>query len=81
MVAWGTFTCRLPRRRSATQSTTADLAGIVCSSVEAFESFVAVALEAEDLVVSPAVKFPVELKTARVDREEVQRVGVGPIGI
>ncbi len=33
--------------------------------MEAFESFVAVALEAEGFVVSPAVKFPVQLKTRK----------------
>jgi hypothetical protein len=43
--------------------------------VEAFEAFVAVALEAEGLVVSPAVKFPVTLQTRRADRKEVQTHG------
>jgi hypothetical protein len=43
--------------------------------VEAFESFVAVALEAEGLVVSSAVKFPVRLQTRRVDRVEIQTHG------
>jgi hypothetical protein len=43
--------------------------------VEAFESFVAVALEAEGFVVSSAVKFPVTLKTRRADHEEVQTHG------
>lgn len=33
--------------------------------MEAFESFVAVALEAEGLVVSSAVKFPIRIETAR----------------
>jgi hypothetical protein len=40
--------------------------------VEAFESFVALALEEEGLVVSPAVKFPVERRTARTSYEERQ---------
>jgi hypothetical protein len=43
--------------------------------VEAFESFVAVALEAEGLVVSPAVKFPVRLQTRRADHPEIQTHG------
>lgn len=43
--------------------------------MEAFESFVAVALEAEGLVVSEAVKFPVRLQTRRRDRVEVQTHG------
>lgn len=43
--------------------------------MEAFESFVAVALEAEGLVVSSAVKFPVRLQTRRVDRVEIQTHG------
>jgi hypothetical protein len=43
--------------------------------VEAFESFVAVALEAEGLVVSSGVKFPVRLQTRRVDRVEIQTHG------
>jgi hypothetical protein len=43
--------------------------------VEAFESFVAVALEAEGLVVSPAVKFPVRLQTRRKDHKEMQTHG------
>jgi hypothetical protein len=33
--------------------------------VEAFESFVAVALQAEGFVVSAAVKFPVQLQTRK----------------
>ena len=40
--------------------------------MEAFESFVALALEEEGLVVSPAVKFPVERRTARIANEERQ---------
>ncbi len=43
--------------------------------MEAFESFVAVALEAEGLVVSEAVKFPVRLQTRRKDRAEFQTHG------
>jgi hypothetical protein len=43
--------------------------------VEAFESFVALALEAEGLVVSSAVKFPVRLQTRRTDRVEIQTHG------
>ncbi len=43
--------------------------------VEAFESFVAVALEAEGLVVSSGVKFPVTLQTRRADHQEVQTHG------
>ena len=43
--------------------------------MEAFESFVAVALEAQGLVVSSAVKFPVRLQTRRADHVEVQRHG------
>jgi hypothetical protein len=43
--------------------------------VEAFESFVALALEAEGLVVSSAVKFPVTLRTRRADHVEVQTHG------
>jgi hypothetical protein len=43
--------------------------------VEAFESFVAVALEAEGFVVSEAVKFPVTLLTAKAAYEESQTHG------
>jgi hypothetical protein len=43
--------------------------------VEAFESFVAVALEAEGLVVSSGVKFPVALQTRRAAYPEVQTHG------
>jgi hypothetical protein len=43
--------------------------------VEAFEQFVAVALEAEGLVVSEAVKFPVQLQTGKAAYEEVQTHG------
>lgn len=43
--------------------------------MEAFESFVALALEAEGLVVSSAVKFPVTLRTRRADHVEVQTHG------
>jgi len=38
--------------------------------VEAFESFVALALEHENLVVSEAVKFPVRRRTRRTAYEE-----------
>jgi hypothetical protein len=43
--------------------------------VEAFESFVAVALEVDDFVVSPAVKFPVSMQTRRAAYTEVQTHG------
>ena len=43
--------------------------------MEAFESFVALALESEGLVVSSAVKFPVRLQTRRTDRVEIQTHG------
>jgi len=43
--------------------------------VEAFESFVAVALEAEGLVVSSGVKFPVTLQTRKAAYREVQTHG------
>jgi len=43
--------------------------------VEAFESFVALALEHEDLVVSEAVKFPVRRRTRRTAYEETQTHG------
>jgi hypothetical protein len=43
--------------------------------MEAFESFVAIALEAEGLVVSPSVKFPVTQKTRRADYDEWQTHG------
>jgi hypothetical protein len=43
--------------------------------VEAFESFVAVSLESEGFVVSPAVKFPVALRTRRAVYEEIQTHG------
>jgi hypothetical protein len=43
--------------------------------VEAFESFVAVALEAEGFVVSEAVKFPVALRTKKAAYEEMQTHG------
>lgn len=43
--------------------------------MEAFESFVALALEAEDLVVSEAVKFAVRLQTRRKDYVEIQTHG------
>ena len=43
--------------------------------MEAFESFVAVALEAEGFVVSPAVKFSVQLPTRKAAYAEVQTHG------
>ena len=43
--------------------------------MEAFESFVAVALEAEGFVVSPAVKFPVRLQTRKAAYDELQTHG------
>jgi hypothetical protein len=43
--------------------------------VEAFESFVAVALETEDLVVSEAIKFRVALPTKKAAYEEIQTHG------
>ena len=43
--------------------------------MEAFESFVALALEAEQLVVSEAIKFPVTRTVAKVARHEVQTHG------
>lgn len=44
-------------------------------AMEAFESFVALALEAEKFVVSSAVKFDVRRRTAKVEREEEQTHG------
>jgi len=43
--------------------------------VEAFESFVAVALETEGYVVSSSVKFPVARQTAKAAYAEVQTHG------
>jgi hypothetical protein len=43
--------------------------------MEAFESFVALALEAEQLVVSEAVKFPVARQVAKAARVEIQTHG------
>lgn len=43
--------------------------------MEAFESFVAVALETEGFVVSSAVKFPVTRKTKKASYDEVQTHG------
>jgi hypothetical protein len=40
--------------------------------LEAFEQFVALAMESEGLVVSGAVKFPVAIKTRKASREEIQ---------
>jgi hypothetical protein len=44
-------------------------------AVEAFESFVAVALESEGFVVSGAIKFPVTVVTRKAAYEEVQTHG------
>jgi hypothetical protein len=44
-------------------------------AVEAFEAFVALTLEAEGLVVSEAVKFPVTRTTAKASHTEVQTHG------
>lgn len=43
--------------------------------MESFEQFVAVAMEAEGLIVSEAVKFPVQRKTNRASRTEIQTHG------
>ena len=43
--------------------------------MEAFESFVAVALEAEDFVVSSGVKFRVQRRTKKAAYEEWQEHG------
>jgi hypothetical protein len=43
--------------------------------VEAFEQFVALDLEADGLVVSEAIKFPVKRRTRRADRPEIQTHG------
>ena len=43
--------------------------------MEAFESFVAVALEADGFVVSSGVKFPVKIQTAKTTRDEFQTHG------
>ncbi len=43
--------------------------------MEAFESFVALALESEGLVVSEAVKFKIALQTKRKDKVEIQEHG------
>lgn len=43
--------------------------------MEAYESFAALAMETEGLVVSEAVKFPVRRQTARTDYEEFQTHG------
>lgn len=45
------------------------------SAVEAFESFVALTLESEGLVVSEAVKFPVTRRTAKAAYAETQTHG------
>ncbi len=43
--------------------------------MESFEQFVAVAMEAEGLIVSEAVKFPVQRQTRKVLHDEVQTHG------
>ena len=43
--------------------------------MEAFESFVAIMLEAEGLVVSEAMKFPVALPTKKAAYQEIQTHG------
>jgi hypothetical protein len=43
--------------------------------VEAFETFVALALEEEDFIVSPAVKFPVRRRVRKASRVEFQEHG------
>lgn len=43
--------------------------------MEAFESFVALAMESEGLVVSEAVKFKIALQTKRQDKVEIQEHG------
>ena len=43
--------------------------------MESFEQFVAVAMEAEGLIVSEAVKFPVQRQTRKVQHDEVQTHG------
>jgi hypothetical protein len=45
------------------------------SPMESFEQFVAVAMETEGLVVSEAVKFPVQRKVSKLAREETQTHG------
>lgn len=49
--------------------------GTSVARVEAFEAFVAVALEAENFVVSEAVKFPVKRQTAKAAYPEFQTHG------
>ena len=43
--------------------------------MESFEQFVAVAMEAEGLIVSDAVKFPVQRQTRKALHDEVQTHG------
>ncbi len=43
--------------------------------MESFEQFVAVAMEAEGLIVSEAVKFPVQRKTQKLVHDEIQTHG------
>ncbi len=43
--------------------------------MEAFESLVAVALEADGFVVSSGVKFPVKIQTGKTARDESQTHG------
>ena len=43
--------------------------------MESFEQFVAVAMEAEGLIVSEAIKFPVQRRTQKASHAEVQTHG------
>ena len=43
--------------------------------MESFEQFVAVAMEAEGLIVSSAIKFPVKRQTRKAMHDEVQTHG------
>jgi hypothetical protein len=48
---------------------------VLSAMMEAFESFVAVSLEADGFVVSSGVKFPVRIRTAKAARAEYQTHG------
>lgn len=48
---------------------------VTLSGVEAFEQFVALAMEAEGLVVSEALKFPVKIRTSKTAYAEYQTHG------
>ena len=43
--------------------------------MESFEQFVAVAMEAEGLIISEAVKFPVQRQTRKLAHDEIQTHG------